>query len=44
VSVLRGISTLMFFRLCMRAPRTLILLMATECKRATLQRRRNSTR
>jgi hypothetical protein len=28
VSVLRGISTLMFFRLCMRAPRTLILLMA----------------
>src|SRR3954470_21391825 len=28
VSVLRGISTLMFFRLCWRAPRTLMCVMA----------------
>src|SRR3954470_10665776 len=28
VSVLRGISTLMFFRLCWRAPRTVMFLMA----------------
>src|SRR5918911_1420760 len=34
VSELRGISTLMFFRLCWRAPRTVILVMAmrnSEC-------------
>src|SRR3954462_2288769 len=31
VSVFRGISTLMFFRLCWRAPRTLMFLMAIVC-------------
>src|SRR5438270_3159090 len=30
VRLLRGISTVMFFRLCWRAPRTVILLMATN--------------
>src|SRR5215467_13336685 len=30
VNVLRGISTEMFFRLCWRAPRTVILLMAMD--------------
>ena len=31
VSVFRGISTLMFFRLCWRAPRTVMFLMAIVC-------------
>src|SRR6266576_1623279 len=33
VSVLRGISTSMFFRLCWRAPRTVILVMAMRFDR-----------
>src|SRR5882757_7844049 len=44
VSLLRGISTLMFFRLCWRAPRTVILLMLITKKIPPAHRERFAVR